>query len=115
MDGNARLISLLVSKFRNSSVVRWFQNRAHRRLGGSGQRWNAQDPSRLDPIRVLHWWRVCLDELRVLRPLTLAVVHLGDLPERVTLLDRVHRGLWCGLLNLEIAPIDLSDAHCIPE
>src|SRR5829696_8452272 len=47
--------------------------------------------------------------------LSFAVVLLGDSPQGVALLHRVHLRLLCGLLNLEITRVHLGDADGVPE
>src|SRR4051812_42740224 len=82
---------------------------------GSGERRNPQYPARLDHVRILDRWRISFDDFRVLRAFALPIMLLGNLPEGVTLLDRIHGRDGGGLLNLQLARIDLGDAIGIAE
>src|SRR5215217_4896630 len=82
---------------------------------GSGERRNPQHPAWLDHVRILDRRGIGFDDFRVLRAFALAVMLLGNLPEGVPLLDRIHGRDSGGLLNLELARIDLGDAIGIAE
>ena len=59
--------------------------------------------------------RIRLDDLGMFRPVTLAVMLLGDRPERVALHHRIHDRFGCGFLDLEAAGIDFRHAVGIAE
>src|SRR4051812_5325489 len=74
---------------------------------------DAQHPAGLDQVGVLDRRRVGLDDLGVLG--AVAVELLGDLPQGVALLDRVHLGLGPGLLHLQPAGVDLRHAYGVAD
>src|SRR3712207_7732596 len=65
----------------------------------SSQRRDAQDPAGLDHVGILHGRGIGFHDLGVFRAFALAVMLLGDLPQGVALLDRVHRRLRRRLLD----------------
>src|SRR3954469_13468187 len=81
----------------------------------SGVRWQAEDPTRLDQIRVFYWRCVGFHDLCVSAALALAVMHLGNLPERVTLLHGVHLRLGSRALHLQVARVDLRYTNAVAQ
>lgn len=76
----------------------------------SAERRDTQDPAWHNQVRILDWRRVGFHDLGIFRALALAVVVLGNLPKRVTLLHGVHNRGRNFTVNQQVA-LDLGDTH----